>query len=95
MTIPQTNATPDGILDFIDESVRALQQDDLEPRTILVGPEAYEHLRHAIGRRFNRAPGRFETYQYLDVVLDPFRGAEICVLPAPGALIDGVRTVTY
>lgn len=95
MTITQTTATLDGILPFIDESVRAFQQDGLEPRTILVGPVAYEHLRHAIGRQFNRAPGLFETYQYLDVVLDPFRGDEVCVVPAPGTLADGVRTVTY
>lgn len=95
MTIPQTTATPDGVLPFIDESVRTLQQDGLEPRTILVGPAAYEHLRHAIARQFNRAPGLFETYQYLDVVLDPFRGDEVCVVPAPRALADGVRTITY
>ncbi len=95
MTIPQTTATSDGILAFIDESVLALQHDGLEPRTILVGPEAYEMLRHAIARRFNRTPGRFETYQYLDIVLDPFRADEVCVLPAPGALADGVRTVHY
>lgn len=93
MTIPETTATPEGILAFIDESVRALQQDGAEPRTILVGPEAYEVLRHAIARRFNRTPGLFETYQYLDVVLDPFRGAAVCVVPAAGALAEGVRGV--
>ena len=91
MTIPETAATPEGVLAFIDECVRALQQDGLEPRTILVGPEAYEVLRHAIARQFHRAPGLFETYQYLDVVLDPFRGDAVCVVPAPRALADGVR----
>lgn len=91
MTIPETTATPDGVLAFIDECVRTLQQDGLEPRTILVGPEAYEVLRHAIARQFNRSPGLFETYQYLDVVLDPFRGDAVCVLPAPRDLAAGVR----
>jgi hypothetical protein len=93
MTVTETAATADGVLAFIDESVRALQQDGLEPRTILVGPEAYELLRHAIARQFNRTPGLFETYQYLDIVLDPFRGDAVCVLPAPRALVDGARTV--
>lgn len=91
MTIPETTATPEGVLAFIDECVRALQQDGLEPRTILVGPEAYEVLRHAIARQFNRSPGLFETYQYLDVVLDPFRGDAVCVVPAPRDLADGAR----
>ena len=95
MTIPQTNATADGILAFIDESVRALQHDGHEPRTILVGPAAYDLLCNAIARQFNRAVGRFETYQYLDIVLDPFRDAEVCVVPAPGVLADGVRTVHH
>lgn len=95
MTITETVATPDGILAFIDESVRALQHEDLEPRTILVGPEAYDMLRHAIAERFHRTPGRFETYQYLDIVLDPFRGNTVCVVPAASALSDGVRAVRY
>jgi hypothetical protein len=93
MTVTETTATADGVLPFIDESVRALQQEGLEPRTILVGPEAYELLRHAIARQFNRTPGLFETYQYLDVVLDPFRGDAVCVVPAPRSLVDGARTV--
>lgn len=95
MTIPQTTATSDGILAFIDERVRTLQQEGLEPRTVLVGPESYELLRHAIARQFNRKPGRFETYQYLTIVLDPFRTDEVCVLPAPGDLAEGVRPITY
>lgn len=93
MTVTETTATADGILAFIDESVRTLQQEGVEPRTILVGPEAYELLRHAIARQFNRTPGLFETYQYLDIVLDPARADAVCVLPAPRALVDGVRTI--
>lgn len=93
MTVPETTATPDGVLAFIDEQVRALQHDGLEPRTVLVGAAAYEMLCAAIARQFNRTPGRFETYQYLTIVLDPFRTDTVCVLPAPGDLADGVRGV--
>lgn len=93
MTVTETSATADDVLVFIDESVRALQHDGLEPRTILVGPEAYDLLRHAIAQRFNREPGLFETYQYLNIVLDPFRGDAVCVVPAPRELVDGVRPV--
>ena len=95
MTITQTTATTADILDFVDEAVRTLQQDGLEPRTVLVGPEAYDALRHAIAARFHRKPGRFETYQYLTIILDPFRRDEVCVLPAPGDLVEGVRAVQY
>ncbi len=93
MTVTETTATADGVLAFVDESVRALQHEGLEPRTVLVGPDAYGLLCAAIARQFGRTPGRFETYQYLTIVLDPFRGATVCVLPAPGDLADGVRGV--
>jgi hypothetical protein len=93
MTILETTATAEGVLAFIDESVRALQHEGLEPRAILVGPEAYELLRAAIARQFNRSPGLFETYQYLDIVLDPFRGDAVCVVPAPRELAGGARAV--
>ncbi len=93
MTITETAATAEGVLAFIDESVRALQHAGLEPRTILVGPAAYDLLCNAVARQFNRTPGRFETYQYLAIVLDPFRADTVCVLPAPGDLADGARGV--
>lgn len=58
----------------------------------MVGPAAYEHLRKAVGQRFRRGAGSFETYQYLPVVLDPFREAgAVCVLPAPAACAEGVH----
>jgi hypothetical protein len=81
-----------AILDFIDESVRALQDAGVEPRFVVLGPDAYEDLREEVGRRFGRSAGTFESYQWLSIVVDPFRGAEVCVLPAPSAMIDGVRT---
>ncbi|MEM1041475.1 MAG: family 4C encapsulin nanocompartment shell protein [Bacteroidota bacterium] len=93
MTVTETTATPDTVLASIDEGLRALQHEGLEPRTVLVGPAAYGMLCDAIARQFNRTPGRFETYQYLTIVLDPFRADTVCVLPAPGDLADGVRGV--
>lgn len=92
MTVTQTHAT-DDVLEFIDEAVRQLQQEGLEAAYVVVGPASYETLRHAIGRRYNRTPGTFETYQYLSIVLDPYRGDEVCVLPAPSALAGGVRAL--
>lgn len=71
------------ILDFINDSVRQLQEAGAEAKYILLGPEAYETLRHAMAARFKREPGLFETYNYLPIVVDPFRAASVCVLPAP------------
>lgn len=96
MTVTQTHApdpSDDHILDFIDDSVRALQEEGQEPRYVVVGPEAYEALRQAMARRYNRTPGTFESYQWLSIVLDPFRGDAVCVLPTPSALADGARTL--
>jgi len=96
MTVSQTTAPDpddDAILAFIEESVRALQADGHEPRSIVVGPRAYDALRHAMARRYGRSPGAFEQFQWLTIVVDPFRDAEVCVLPPPAAVAAGVRTV--
>jgi hypothetical protein len=79
----ETTPPRDAILDVIDEGVQALQDAGLEPRYVLVGPEAYAHLRKAIGARFGRGAGYFEQYQFLPIVVDPFRGGAVCVVPAP------------
>lgn len=84
---------PDEILDAIADAVRRLQDDGLAARTILVGPRSYETLRDAISRRFDRPEGRFETYQYLSIVLDPGRDDTVLVLPAPADVADGARLV--
>jgi hypothetical protein len=84
----------DEILDFIDQEVRSLQDAGQEPRFLLVGPAAYAALREAMGRRFGRTAGTFESYQWLSIVLDPFRGEGVCVIPSPSALAAGVRTTT-
>lgn len=91
MTILEHRPTPDEILAFVDDGIRQLQADDEAPHYIVVGPAAYEALRKAIGRRFQRGAGHFETYQHIPIVLDPFRKDEVCVLPGPGACAAGVH----
>lgn len=96
MTVTQTDcsdATSDAILDFIDQEVRSLQEAGQEPRFLVVGAAAYEALRQAMARRFGRSAGTFESYQWLTIVLDPFRGSGVCVLPSPSALVEGFRTI--
>lgn len=92
MTIQQASPEQDRILDFIDESVRHLQDGGLEPRFILVGRQAYEKLRHAIASRFGRDAGFFEQYQYLTIVVDPFREGEVAVLPRCKEVAEGVES---
>lgn len=91
MTVLDAPATPKTILDFVDEQVRALQSDGAEPRTILVGPDAFEALQDAVAARFGRERARVEQYQWLSVVVDPFRGDRVCVVPTSRDLADGVR----
>lgn len=94
MTILDAPADPLTVLDFVDEQVRALQAEGAEPRTVLVGPEAYDALIDAVAARFGRQRARVEQYQWLSVVVDPFRGDRVCVLPTARDLADGVRTET-
>jgi hypothetical protein len=91
MLVLETTPAPDAVLDAVDEGVRALQDAGLEPRFILVGPEAYTALRKAVGARFGRGAGYFEQYQFLPIVVDPFRGGAVCVVPTPREVAGGVR----
>ena len=91
MLVLETTPDRDAILEAVDDGVRALQDAGLEPRFVLVGPEAYTHLRKAIGARFGRGAGYFEQYQFLPIVVDPFRGTAVCVVPAPREVAEGVR----
>lgn len=63
----------------------------MEAKFILVGTESYECLREAMGTRFNRSNGNFETYQFISIVLDPLRTNTVCVLPGPGESNSKVR----
>jgi hypothetical protein len=92
MTIIESAPSRDDILDFVHDSIRQLQDAGVEARYIVVGADAFETMRKAIGARFRRGAGTFETYQYLPIVLDPFRTDTVCVLPAPSECAKGVRT---
>ena len=91
MTVLEASPSAPEILTFVDESVRALQESGLEPRFIVVGPVAYGRLAEAVRQRFGRASGAVEQYQWLTVVVDPFRADACAVLPTPREVADGVR----
>jgi len=91
MTIFEYAPPRDEILDFINDSIRQLRASDVDAKYIVVGTAAYETLRKAIGERFVRGAGQFETYQYLPIVLDPFRSDTVCVLPSPSECAKGVQ----
>lgn len=86
--------TPDTaeILSFVDMAVRSLQDGGLEPRTLIAGPEAYDRLCTAMAARLGRSKGTFEQYQWLTIVVDPFREDRLCVVPVPREVAEGVRT---
>lgn len=92
MTILEHSPSRDEILPFINDCIRQLREAEVEARYIVVGTAAYEHLRKAIGTEFQRGAGQFETYQHIPIVLDPFREATVCVLPAPAECVKGVHT---
>ena len=91
MTVLESTPTSDEILPSIDEAVRNLQASGLEPRFVVVGTEAYTALCQAIAQQFGREPGHFEQYQWLTIVVDPFRAGEVAVLPVPRDVAAGVR----
>ena len=83
MTLIEYAPAKDEILDFINDGIRQLQDAAVEPKYILLGTVAYERMRLAMGERFNREAGSFETYQFFPIVVDPLRTDTVCVLPAP------------
>lgn len=92
MTVLESSPSPDEILPTIDVAVLSLQESGLDPRFIVVGTDAYKSLCAAIATRFGRDPGHFEQYQWLTIVVDPFRTGEVAVLPVPRDVASGVRT---
>ncbi|OZC03052.1 family 4C encapsulin nanocompartment shell protein [Rubricoccus marinus] len=94
MLILEASPETSDLLAFVDESVRNLQQSGAEPRTILVGPLAYERLREAVAARFGRENQHVEQVQWLSVVIDPGREDRICVLPTVRETADGARLET-
>lgn len=90
MTVLEYAPTEDEILDFVNDSIRQLQEAAVEPKYIMMGPEAYATMREAMGKRFNRDAGAFETYQFFPIVVDPLRKDTVCVLPAPAQCLSEV-----
>lgn len=91
MTVIEHRPSRAEILDFINDSLRQLQEAGAEARYIVMGPDAYGEFRQAMAERFHRKPKDFETYNYVPIVVDPFRADAVCVLPAPGACAKGVQ----
>jgi hypothetical protein len=91
MTILEYSPEQNVILDYINDRVRELQASGVEPKYILVGPLAYDRIRGAMGDRFKRSAGEFETYNYLPIVVDPARTDTVCILPAPSECAKGAK----
>lgn len=83
MTLIEHAPAEAELLDFIDDSIRMLRESGAEAKYVLLGPVAYGRLCRAMGERFKRSAGTFETYNYLPIVVDPARGDTVVVLPAP------------
>ena len=92
MTIIEYAPTHEDILEVVNDGIRQLREAGVEARYIVVGTEAYTVLRKAMGKRFQRGAGQFETYQFVPIVLDPFRSDTLCVLPGPSECAKGVQT---
>ena len=91
VTVLDVAADPNTLLPTLDDHVRALAEAGGEAHAILVGPEAYEMLKVAVAERFGREVADLSQYQWVPVVVDPFRGARVCVVPAPRDIAAGVR----
>lgn len=89
MTITEHTPAPDDLLDFLNASMRQLQDGGTEARYILMGPQAYDVFRKELAASLVRGKGDFETYQYIPVVVDPFRENSICVVPGPAGTEAG------
>ncbi len=90
MTVIEYAPTEEEILDFVNDSIRQMQEAAFEPKYSLLGPEAYTSMQQAMGKRFNRDAGTFETYQFFPIVVDPLRKDTVCVLPAPAHCVNDI-----
>ena len=91
MTVTDASPDPDDLLATIDRQVRDLQEAGAEPHVVLVGPESYAALTAAVAERFGRERADLAQYQWLTVVVDPFRADRVCVVPVPREVAAGVR----
>ena len=93
MTILQYKPDQEEILEFIDQSFQQLAASGTAPRYIVMGTEAFERFRQAVAARLHRKPKHFGTYNHVPVVVDPFRGDAVCVLPEPREMKSGVQAM--
>lgn len=91
MTVLDLTPDSDALLATLDEHVRGLAESGGEAHAILVGPEAYEALKTAVAKRFGRERADLSQYQWVPVVVDPFRAGRVCVVPTPRDVAAGVR----
>ena len=91
MTVTDSAPAPADLLPERDEQLRALRESGGEPHAILIGAQAYESLKTAVAERFGRERADLSQYQWLTVVVDPFRGARVAVVPTPREVAAGVR----
>ena len=91
MTVTDAAPAPDALLAEIDAQLAALRDEGAEPHAILVGADAYEALKTAVAERFGRERADLQQYQWLTVIVDPFRGDRVAVVPTPREVSAGVR----
>lgn len=91
MTIIEHRPAAQEILEFVDDQIRQQSDDGVESRYIVVGLAAYRNLCQSLSVRERRGKGRFETYNFIPIVVDPFRLDEVCVVPGPTECELGVE----
>lgn len=91
MTIVEFSAHSDRLLERVDQQIMQLAEGGAGAKFILAGQTAYRKLCTAISVRNQRGKGTFETYNYLPIVIDPFRDDGICVVPSPRDCAEGVE----
>ncbi len=92
MTIVEYRLADGNPLDLVDLQVQQFSESGVEARFVVAGMEAYHALCREISIRFQRGKGRFETYNHVPIVVDPFRSDSFCVLPAARDILEGVET---
>lgn len=90
MTVLDFAADAD-LLATLDQQVRELQQAGGEAHAIVLGAEAYELLKTVVAERFGRERADLSQYQWVPVIVDPFRGDRVCVVPPPRDVSAGIR----
>ena len=81
------------ILDFVNGQIRQYSEAGVEAKYILVGAAAYDRLCTAISIANVRGKGAFDSYNFVPIILDPFRSDTVCVLPSPAECAKGVDAV--